>query len=496
MSEHQPGGPPDRELEALLRTYATTPEPNAEFLQRMDEKFLPAQASRTYEITRREEILARHPWRQLARILATPVRAGGWTMRRSTVLLLILAFLVMATGTALAARVLPVPRPLLQLYARVVGDEAPSALPEPQSQTRGELTVTLVDAVASSSQTVVEVLIEHPDFPKSREGMEGVTLGPGLLVGQDLHLSGFREQEVRMRHVRREAGALRLVLELPPPASFEESLIITLDAIPLNVEADSQTGQRDFHTFDGPWRFEFTPRVEEVQQRHEQFAVNRSTTTGPITIRVNDVSLSATEMVISVHFDAPPHIDWSTLRVPEVHYGDQRLDGRQLPVNGERDGETQLWSFPALPAGVGSFELLFNPLWYFVEDEVELAFDVAQLREAPQMVRVGNQHLTFELSPSLESDGFRITYRPADEESAHFLLGAQHPPPALADDLGNQYTLSGGNLSFDPERGFAVEEHAFYTQAPLHEEATMLYFRVEETGRVTEAVRMVVEIGD
>ncbi|MFW5943194.1 MAG: hypothetical protein ACOCXI_15425 [Chloroflexota bacterium] len=495
MSEHLPGGgPPDRELEALLRTYATTPEPDAEFLQRMDEKFLPTQAARTDETTRREEILARRLWRQLARVLATPVRAGGWTMRRSTVLLLILAFLVMASGTALAAGVLPVPRPLLQLYARVVGGEAPSALPEPQSQTHGELTVTLVDAVASSSQTVVELLIEHPDFPTSREEMAGVTLGPGLLVGQDLHLSGFREQEVRMRHVRREAGALRLVLELPPPASFEEPMAITMDAVPLFVETGD--GRRESLTFDGPWRFEFTPQVEEAQQRQERFAVNQTATTGPIAITVGEVSLSATETVVAVHFEAPPDVAWSTLRVLELHYEGRRFDGRQLPVNGQRGGDNQLWSFPALPPGAEAFELVFNPMWYFVPDEVELALDVAQLRSGSQTALVKEHTLIFELSDSPESAGFQLAYRPADESSEHFLLGAEGDWPALADDRGNEYTLSGGNLSFDPARGFAVEEHALYTQAPLHEEATTLYFRVEETGRVTEAVRMVVEIGD
>lgn len=57
----------------------------------------------------------------------------------------------------------------------------------------------------------------------------------------------------------------------------------------------------------------------------------------------------------------------------------------------------------------------------------------------------------------------------------------------------SQVLSSGGNLSFDPERGFALEQHAIYTRAPLVEEATTLTFCVDQTGRVTEEVRM--EIG-
>lgn len=413
-------------------------------------------------------------------------------MRKVKWILMVLAALFLVTAIAVASDLMPHPSNLIAFYARPAETDPAQVLAEPIVRTSGSTTVALVNAVASSSQTVVEFVVEDESFPEDLQEMQNISIGPGPMPEAGLHLSGFTEANVLNWRTTRSAGQIHLIWELPPPAVAGEPVIIEIEELPLN-RVKPETEQMAFGSLSGPWRFEFTPQLSQEQQRTQQFTVNQRKMSGPVAITVEDVLLSATETVVSVHYEAPPDIGWQPFGTPILAYEGETFEGRQKQASEASDNE-QVWSFPAVPPETTSFALAFNPLWLTVEDDVAITLDLDRLQSDEQVVDVGEYNLSFVLAPSPESAGFMLAYRPADATSSHFLLDAPGEQLKIEDNLGNSYTVTGGNFDFEPDKDFALEQHAFYTHEPLADDANELTLRLERTGRVTKPVQFEISV--
>ncbi len=142
---------------------------------------------------------------------------------------------------------------------------------------RGDTTVRLVRVDVTASHTVVEFAIEDPLFPRDFETMYNLSIWSPLQPGEDLHLSGFAEEAVLGRRNSRRPGVLQLELELPPPETKGQPVVIEIEELQV-LEAEFGAEQGQFHDLGGPWRFEFVPvtstvptaRLQTVEQAVQQ----------------------------------------------------------------------------------------------------------------------------------------------------------------------------------------------------------------------------------
>ena len=399
--------------------------------------------------------------------------------RRIALLLLILAGLL---GTAFVAK--DQLRSLVRFYARPAQDTLPGALAQPQSVTLGDTRVTLVRAVASASQTVVEFTIESPVLAQVDASTE-LVLWSGLQPGQDLHLTGFAEQALLNSRVTRREDAIHLVLELPPPATFGQPVTIQFDELTfLQIPPGAQRGEPI--ALGGPWRFQFTPQLPPELQGLRRIPVDQSASQDGISVYVEELRLSSTETLVVYRLDLPPGEYMEPLGAPTLRYGQTVLDGQE---KGDPTQPVSMLSFPALPEDVQQVELNFGPFLLSRHGPVELRLDLAALQGEGQVVQVENHRLRF-LPIAPIPEGFQLTYEPADPASARLVLGRPGGVLEVKDDRGNSYPAQGGILEFDPENGMLLKRHEIRLTGPLDEQATQLILRADLVGVIIDPVQL------
>ncbi|RME46631.1 MAG: hypothetical protein D6791_07795 [Chloroflexi bacterium] len=391
-----------------------------------------------------------------------------------------IALIILMAGAIFATR--RVPAPLVNLYARAIGQPTLNVLAQPEVVTQGNTTITLKQAVASASHTVLEFTIENPAFPHDLEAMYNLSIFSPLSPGKDLRLTGFARQAVFSRRESRQPGALRLTLELPAPASFEQPVTIEIKWLKVLEAQDGQQGQ--IRTLEGPWRFTFVPQVPEAQRRERRIPVQQIQSSDGVHVTVNSVQISSTETVVTYRLQGPANEYVQMLGAPRLVYQSQTFDGRS---KGDDEGDSRMTSFPALPLEARHFELNFGPFWVSQTSPVTVTLGVAELQAGGQTIQIGEHALHFQ-KLRLTSEGFQLAYVPAEAADPWFALAGPGAVVQVTDDLGQHYVSGGESLDFDPQRGMAVEKQTFRLTQPLNEEATQLNIYVDRTGRVVAPV--------
>lgn len=401
-----------------------------------------------------------------------------------TMLIVLSACQTMPTGTVSTAtsETARLPRATSSVTEKPTPEQhAPSEqLPVVQ---RGDTTVSLVRVDVTASHTVVEFAIEDPIFPQNFEAMYNLSIWSPLLPGEDLDLSGFTEEAVLGRRESRQAGVLRLVLELPPPANFEQPVVIEIEELQLlETETGAQRGQ--IHSLQGPWRFEFVPQVPESQRQERRILVDQAQQTDGIILTVTEVKISSTEAVVSYRLEESTNEHVEMLSAPRLTYQGQTFEGR---ARGGNVGDVKTVSFPVLPLNIGDFELAFGPFWVSRGDPVSFMLDVAKVQADGQMVRIGDYTLQFHHLANTP-EGFRLTYVPTDVASAHFVLVGPGASAQITDNLDQHYTWAGANTGFDPEQGMVLKDQTLRVKGPLSEAVTQLRIQVSQPGKIVEPV--------
>ncbi len=368
---------------------------------------------------------------------------------------------------------------LWRLCARPIQEDDISAPPSLAKITSDRLTVQLVYAVSSSSHTVVQFAIKHPDFPDDLSAMYKYSLFSPLQPGKDLILKGFTENMVYSRRESREPGVLILLLELPPPT--RPSTPVTVEFHELRIH-DAEV--QKVLTFEGPWTFTFVPRRAIGAREPGRIPLNQTLTTGVVRVEVRDILLSETETVVTYRLS------------PEV----QMLGSPQLDCEGHaymgRDRGTletgwQQTSFSALPPDVSACQITFGPFLTFAPADIHFVLHWDRLTQGGEDVRVDEYVWHFE-PPVVMVDQTEISYTPANEAAKHLVLVTSTETVQVTDEKGIAYLVESWRLRFDPET-WHVERQTWYLKG-LVKPSERLDVHTTQVGCIKDAVSLGVSL--
>jgi hypothetical protein len=407
----------------------------------------------------------------------------------------LIALLVVA-GIAFADELEELRHSLIASYARSTEGALPNAAAGEAQVVSGEkATVRLTEAVASGSHTVVEFLITDFTLPADTDPAAPVSLHAApLLNGDNLQLSGFTADTVLNASERREAGAIRFALELPPLAGEPAPATITFTRLQLMVD-DPVQQRAETVDLGGPWTFRLSNQtISKVETR----PIEKRQSSGPVTVvMTGEIQLSESETLIPFRLETPPGMEASTTGAPQLQFDGQTFGGQGGGPDqyAEREDATRHYSFPALPSLQTDFTVEIGPFLVTHENPVQVILDVKQLRNGGQVITVQGHSLRFVLTEGGEGMGFELRHEPADEADAHFMVkGKSYQSVQLVDDQGQTYTQSGGSALFEPEPEQAgrprLKSATFRFAEPLNENASQLILTSETTGELIAPVQV------
>ncbi len=396
---------------------------------------------------------------------------------RKHMILIMVAILVLVS---IGAWAMPPIKELWHLYARPTQEDKITA-PSPLSEvTSDHLTIQLVHAISSSSHTVVQFALKHPDFPNNLEAMYRYSLFSPLQPGKDLTLKGFAESAVYSRREGREPGTLLLLLELPAPARPNTPVTIAFHQLRIHDAA-----RQKVLTFQGPWTFTFVPRRTTAQKQMERIPLNQIVTTGPVHVEVRDMFLSETESVLTYRFPATVQM----LDSPQLTCGEYAYPGRD---RGGLDGEWQQVSFPALPPDVSTCQVTFGPFLTFVPADIRFTLHWDRLTRGGEEVK-GDKYAWHFKPPVVMVDRTEITYTPANEAARRLVLVTSTDTVQVRDEKGVVYPVESWQLGLDPKT-WTVEQQVLYLQG-MTEPREYLDMHITQVGHIVEAVSLKVPLG-
>ncbi|MBI2917410.1 MAG: hypothetical protein HYY01_05375 [Chloroflexi bacterium] len=402
------------------------------------------------------------------------------------IVLSVIAFLVVA-GAVLA---LAVPGgPLTQRYLRG-NDGAASSVAQEQRVTSDGITITLVSAVASPSQTLAELILEDPlIIPQS-----ALALSIVLPFWEDsIRLSGFSEPVVRMLESRwYMEGAVRILLDLPPLADPTQPGTVEIH----NVKRLDVRENR-YVTHPGPWVFTVPP--PPVQQWAEvRIPLDMEQTIEGLSFRLLRAQLTPTETLVYYEAHAPPgHIlsrvgsmegrpTIQDIGGPKLRYGELAEPGR-TGVEKEplaADGSFRVVSFPAVPRDVGTFRVTFGPFLKARQVDGKVVVPLPANRRPGEAIPLdyafsvgGLRYRATALTD--EGSSFKLSLRPDDDDPRRgSIFGSVDTPVYGSDDAGNDYGKAAGDILWDSRR--VVEKEVLTFHEPLAPEATELVLQIDE----------------
>ena len=387
----------------------------------------------------------------------------------------ILIILILLGFAAIGAWAMSPVKELWRLYVRPIqGGNIPAASPLVEV-THDRLTVQLVHAISSSSHTVVQFALKHPDFPGDLEAMYKYSLFSPLQPGKDMIMKGFAENVVYSRRESREPGALLLLLELAPPAQPDAPVTIEFRELRIH-NAETQK----VLTFRGPWVFTFVPQRATTPRPLKRISLNKTLKRGKIRVDIRELLLSETESVVTYRFSATAQM----LGGPRLSCDGHTYPGRDRGVL--EDGWQQT-SFPALSPDVSNCQLIFGPFLTFTPADIRFVLHWDRLTQGGEDVRVDDYMWHFE-PPVLMADRTEITYTPANEAAKRLVLVTSSETVQVVDEKGVVYPVESWRLGFDPET-WVVERQTLYFRG-LVEPGERLNVRVTQVGRIEDEVTL------
>jgi len=389
--------------------------------------------------------------------------------KRFLIFSVFLVSILLITGVAWSYR-----SDLWSLYL-VAKEREASSFPA-QATTQDEVTITLTQAIASSTQTLVTLRIEVPGLPHDLEGMASFDLMSPLQPGRDLVLKGFVEQEVYTRRVQRQPGAFVLVLELPPPKHPQQPLSLEIRSLTILDAANQRT-----LTYEGPWRFDFQPQTVAATPQRIQLSLDETVEQDGIRIEVKDGVISEGEMLVS--FRLTPE-DVQLLGSPTMTCNGETWAERS---RGQGQDGWQTLSFPGTPPPGTTCQLQFGAFLWFHPDDVSFQLDWDDLTKGGQQVVIRDMRYEF-LPPEFTETGVVLRYRPLNDSARRFLLFTSTDSTRITDDAGREYQQTSWSLKLDPDT-WTIEQHTLYISG-LMEPVERLYLQTRQVGEIVDGITL------
>lgn len=196
---------------------------------------------------------------------------------RSYIVVGIAAILVLSAAATVNATVNAIAESKVNSSAWLASQyQISNALESEQVAVYSDTTVRLLFVIPSSSETLVELVIEDPEIGK---GWNDATFFP-VKPDMNLNLTGFSANNI-LGPQRSEVaqGKQRIVLDLPPLSEVDATVTIELrDLIKRNASTGALT------TITGPWQLSFTPKVRAEQLISRNFNVNKQIEVGDVQV--------------------------------------------------------------------------------------------------------------------------------------------------------------------------------------------------------------------
>lgn len=355
-----------------------------------------------------------------------------------------------------------------------------------QKQTVAGTTLHLTGAEFASDGTLLDFNVSWPGFDPATSLMpityEALTVRG--VSGDPTYFGSSNQEQPR-------DGVVPVTLAIGPPAPQATDIVVEISKIGL---ADAN-GVR---WIDGPWSFTI-PAAEIVHDPiNIPIPVGKTVESGPVVITIDTVHLSGRAVSVSYRVPAMPAGE-ATPAGPVVQLA--LPDGQVF--NGTGRGGIQLrdgaWvaRFPALPAGVDSFQLAFTSFAVPVDRPFEVTFPIPDgfwNMTADASFAVGQTFVvdddTLEVSSITRSERgevaivIRNTGQPGKR---HVTFGGPTPEgQTLTDDRGNRYMLTGGSMGMadDGHGGLEAGESVSRFELPTDPGATTLTLHADSYGRI------------
>lgn len=375
----------------------------------------------------------------------------------------------------------------------VQSDTAPASNEALQTETVDETTVSLVKTTASPTHFVAEFIIKNPLLPPTLEEMTNYSLGP-MPVEEVLGLEGF-DDTTGLANVnvstRREAGQIRLALELPPLAG-KRPHVITIKQLVLSVDIPAEQ-RSQFYELPGPWQFTVEAQSGAAAVRQLPLDLQQRSSDVLVTLQ-GDMQLSETETLIPYRISSEAG-EATALGAPVLTVNGELLQSRTrdntVTVDAEAAQASNDWlSFPPLPGSATQVTLTIGPFLLNRAVEQQITLDVAQLENGGQIVQIDGQSFRFVLDDGRSGPGLALTYTPVDETGSRIMLrGLSSGEPLHAvDNLGTQYTEVGGTARFTSDERSLVKSHLIEFAEPLLDDVTEITLTSQFTGFIVDAV--------
>ena len=298
------------------------------------------------------------------------------------------------------------------------------------SETHGNVSVTLVEASFSSSHSQLVLEIENHS-PSPGEFSASDWMMP------DVSYSGFASEVYPKYSILRTGPhATRNTVTLGPVEAPDKPVVFHIDMIPVVREQGVEEVK-------GPWHFEFVPGLAAVDPIDFDVTVDESACGDGICITVDRVHFSTPN--VEVHYQLESDED-GFRGAPGYPVRMVFPDGTWAPGVGTSDPNQhtgpQIAAFDPLPGGVRSFKLAFGPYLEDVPGPFEIAVPVGGKLAAEEVpldyatTLAGEDFVVRSLS--LTEEGFELTLdnvNPGVRSIVHNAFG----PIEVSDDQGNTY---------------------------------------------------------
>ena len=353
-----------------------------------------------------------------------------------------------------------------------------------ESETHGNVTVTLVEASFSSSDTRLVFDIEDHLTPA------GQASEPYLVI-PDVSYSGFASQGYPMLSTQATGPhTARNTVRLGPVEAAEKPVVFHIGVVGLDFER----GGEDDVT--GPWHFEFIPGQAAVDPINFDVAVNQTACADEICISVDRLHFSTP--AVDVHYRLESNKE-GFRGAPGYPVRMIFADGTWAPGNGTSDPNqltgSETAAFEPLPAGVRTFKLAFGPYLADLPGPFDISVPVGgKLPRTPAAVA---EEATLDYGTTLANEEFVVKSLVVDQQGfelrlenvnqkARSVVQASYALIDASDDRGNSYSWAGGGEAFgeDALGSMTAESIGIRFEGKLDPQAQVLRLRIDGLGKL------------
>ncbi len=312
-----------------------------------------------------------------------------------------------------------------------------------ESETHGNVTVTLVEASFSSSNSELVFDIEN-HLPSAGKSSTPYFMLPSYSVtAPDAWYSGFAT-EVEPLLARQGIGphTTRNTVTLGPVETPDKPVVFHIGT----VSVEREQGGEDVT---GPWHFEFIPGLAAVDPIDFDIAVNKSVCGDGLCIDVERIHFSTPGVEVRYRLESKTEGFRGAPGYPvRMIFPDGTWAGGAGRTDPNQQTGPQIVAFKPLPEGVRSFRLAFGPYLADLPGPFQIAVPVAG--KLPRAAGAVREEVTLDYGRTLASEDFVVKSLSLDQEGFELALenvnrGARSivhnawGPIELSDDRGNTY---------------------------------------------------------